>query len=191
MYQNNNFHTYPYRYGAYGNNTCGMQPCPYWINSLMQTANPSPHVGSLQTRNTTRINLRDYGPQPLVINMDDAAEQNNAFRTALWTGDHLQVTLMSLNPGEDIGLEVHPDVDQFIRIEEGRGRVVMGSMENQMDIEENVSDDYVIIIPAGTWHNLTNTGNSVLKLFSIYAPPAHPQGTVHATKQDAMEAEMM
>ena len=91
---------------------------------------------------------------------------------------------MSLNVGEDIGLEMHPDVDQFIRVEEGRGLVEMGDERNNLDFQRNVYDDYIIIIPAGKWHNLTNTGNIPLKLYSIYAPPEHPFGTVHVTKPE-------
>jgi mannose-6-phosphate isomerase-like protein (cupin superfamily) len=131
----------------------------------------------------------DYGPNPFVINIDEATTQNNAFRTTLWTGSHLQVTLMSINVGEDIGLEIHPDVDQFLRIEEGEGVVRMGANQNTLDFERRVSDDFAIMIPAGTWHNIINTGTEPLKLYSIYAPPHHPHGTVHETKADAEAAE--
>ncbi len=135
---------------------------------------------------TNRLVLRDYGPNPFVININEASKQNNTYRTALWTGNHLQVTLMSLNPGEDIGLEMHPNVDQFLRIEQGQGITEMGKNKDQLNFQRNVSDDSAIFIPAGTWHNLTNTGNIPLKLYSIYAPPNHPFGTVHPTKADAM-----
>lgn len=137
----------------------------------------------------SRIALTDYGSKPFVININDAAKQNNTFRTALWTGTHLQVTLMSINVGEDIGLEIHPEVDQFLRIEQGQGIVQMGKSKDHLDFERNVYDDYAIMIPAGTWHNVTNTGNIPLKLYSIYAPPNHPFGTVHPTKADAVLAE--
>jgi mannose-6-phosphate isomerase-like protein (cupin superfamily) len=130
----------------------------------------------------------DYGPEPFVVNINEAAKRNDNFRTALWTGEHLQLTLMSINVGEDIGLECHPDVDQFIRIEEGEGLVLMGKNKNRLDFRANVSDDFALIIPAGTWHNLINTGCSPLKLYSIYAPPQHPWGTIHKTKADAEEA---
>lgn len=135
------------------------------------------------------IELRDYGPNPFVINIEEAAKQNNTFRTALWTGRHLQLTLMSIGVHEDIGLEIHPNLDQFIRIEEGQGIVRMGKSRNNLDFERRVSDDFAFIIPAGTWHNLINTGNTPIKLYSIYAPPQHPHGTVHETKKDAMAAE--
>ncbi len=129
--------------------------------------------------------IRDYGPEPFVININEATMQNNNFRTALWTGKRLQVTLMSINVGESIGLEMHPDVDQFIRIEQGYGLVQMGNDKNNLNFERKVYDDFAIIIPAGKWHNLTNIGNVPIKLYSIYAPPNHPKGTIHKTKADA------
>ena len=132
------------------------------------------------------ISLTDYGSEPFVVNINEAAKQNNTYRTALWTGTHLQVTLMSINVGEDIGLEIHPNVDQFLRIEQGQGIVQMGKSKDNLNFKRNVYDDFAIMIPAGTWHNLTNTGNIPLKLYSIYAPPNHPFGTVHVTKADAI-----
>lgn len=134
------------------------------------------------------IEIKDYGPNPFVINIEEVTEQNDTYRTALWTGDHMQLVLISLNPGEDIGLEIHPDVDQFVRIEEGRGIVQMGDSEDNLNFEEIVGDDFIFVIPAGKWHNLTNTGNRPLKLYTIYAPAQHPHGTVHETKAEA-EAE--
>lgn len=136
-----------------------------------------------------QLKLVDYGKRPLVINIDEASKRNQTYRTALWTGDHFQVTLMSILPGEDIGLEVHPSTDQFLRIEEGQGLVQMGPSANQLDFEVMACDDYAIIVPAGTWHNITNTGPMPLKLYVIYAPPEHPYGTVHVTRADAIAAE--
>jgi mannose-6-phosphate isomerase-like protein (cupin superfamily) len=133
--------------------------------------------------------LKDYGPNPFVININDASMKNNTFRTVIWTGDHLQLTLMSINVGEDIGLENHPNLDQFLRIEEGQGVVQMGKNKQQLDFQRRVHEDSAIVVPAGTWHNLINTGNKPLKLYSIYTPPQHPPGTVHETKANAMAAE--
>ncbi|MFS0782199.1 cupin domain-containing protein [Bacillus sp. 1P06AnD] len=133
--------------------------------------------------------LNDYGKQPYVVNINEATKQNNTYRTAIWTGEHLQVTLMSLKIGEDIGLEIHPNVDQFLRIEQGQGVVQMGKTKNNLNYVQNVYDDFAIMIPAGTWHNVTNTGNTPLKLYSIYAPKQHPFGTVHETKADALATE--
>lgn len=133
--------------------------------------------------------FNDHGKKPYVVNINEVTKQNNTYRTAIWTGNHLQVTLMSLHVGEDIGLEMHPDVDQFLRLEQGHGLVRMGKRKEHLDFVREVNDDSAIFIPAGTWHNLTNTGNIPLKLYSIYAPPNHPFGTVHKTKKAAMEAE--
>lgn len=133
------------------------------------------------------IPLTDYGPCPFAVNIENATLQNNTFRTALWTGEYLQLTLMSINVGEDIGLEMHTDVDQFIRIEQGEGLVLMGDCKHNLDFQRRVYDNYAIFIPAGKWHNLINVGCKPLKLYSIYAPPEHPRGTVHQTKEDARE----
>ncbi|WP_246569958.1 cupin domain-containing protein [Lentibacillus saliphilus] len=135
------------------------------------------------------MQLKDYGGRPFVVNIEEATTENDLFRIAVWTGKHLQVTLMSINPGEDIGLEIHPDVDQFIRIEEGQGMTRMGDRKDNLTFEANVGDDDAIMVPAGKWHNIINTGNTPLKLYSIYAPPEHPFGTVHPTKADAIAAE--
>ncbi|MEA0552483.1 cupin domain-containing protein [Lysinibacillus irui] len=136
-----------------------------------------------------KIVRTDYGPEPFIVDIEEVTKQNKNYRTALWTGKNLQVTVMSLNIGEDIGLEVHPHVDQFICIEEGHGVVQMGPTKDYLNDQRYVSEDTAIMVPAGTWHNLTNTGNKPLKLYSIYAPPNHPFGTVHITKADAMAAE--
>jgi mannose-6-phosphate isomerase-like protein (cupin superfamily) len=142
-----------------------------------------------EIENDITINIKDSGPKPFVININEATKQNDTFRTALWTGRHLQLTLMSINVGEDIGLEMHPELDQFIRIEEGQGLVKMGDRKDRLNFQANVEDDFAFIIPAGTWHNLINTSSIPLKLYSIYAPPQHPFGTVHETKADAEAAE--
>jgi mannose-6-phosphate isomerase-like protein (cupin superfamily) len=128
------------------------------------------------------VPLKDYGPAPFVIDIDEATKRNKNYRTTLWTGNHLQLTLMSIRVGEDIGVEVHPVIDQFIRVEEGQGIAEMGPTKNNLNYRRNVSDGSAIFVPAGTWHNVVNTGNKPLKLYSIYAPPQHPHGTVHATK---------
>lgn len=144
---------------------------------------------SLHASANQGIQLKEHGREPFVFNIENATEQNDNFRTALWTGDHLQLTLMSLDVGEDIGVESHPNLDQFIRVENGQGIVRMGDEKDNMNFQENVKEDYAIIIPAGKWHNIINTGNEPMKMYSIYAPTKHPYGTVHKTKQDAEEAE--
>ena len=129
--------------------------------------------------------VRDFGPKPLVFNIDHATKMNQNFRTTLWTGTHLQLTLMSIPVRGEIGVEMHADVDQFIRIESGLAKVFMGGGRNALREEATVNGNYAIIIPAGTWHNIVNIGNRPLKLYSLYAPPNHPFDTVHKTKADA------
>ena len=129
--------------------------------------------------------IRDYGREAFVFNIRHATEMNKNFRTTLWTGRDMQLTLMSIPVGSDIGIEMHDDVDQFIRIESGKAKVYMGSCRNDLKEIGCVNGNYAIIIPAGTWHNIVNTGSRPLKLYSLYAPPKHPFGTVHRTKADA------
>ena len=133
------------------------------------------------------MDTRDYGPEPHVVDIEEVTEDNSNYRTSHWTGSYVQVTLMSIPPGGDIGLEVHPDNDQFLRLEQGEGRCQMGLAEDELTFDEQVSDDWAIFVPAGTWHNVTNTGDEDLRLYAIYGPPHHPHGTVHATKADAEE----
>ena len=188
-------------------NSYNMYPYPYYANMPMYNLGfpnqlPNQYIpltGEMEydstfnllrsSEDTDLIQLKDYGPQPFVININEASKQNNTFRTALWTGEHLQVTLMSIDVNDDIGLEIHPDIDQFIRIEEGQGLVKMGPSKDKLDFEEKAYDDSAIMIPAGTWHNIINTGNKPLKVYAIYAPPQHPHGTVHKTKADAEATE--
>lgn len=129
----------------------------------------------------------DFGPNPFVIDIKKAALQNDNFRSSLWTGDHLQITLMNIPFKGGIGLEVHPDLDQYLRIEEGLGLVQLGTDQFSMDTQYLVFEDYGIFIPAGIWHNILNIGNKPLKLTSVYAPPHYPWGTTHPTKADSME----
>lgn len=187
MYNVYNPYPYPYPYPypcpCYGNvpmyNPYNMQssyhPYYYWNNPPL----PQPHSPK------ELIELKDYGPEPFVVNLDEATKQNHYFRLALWTGHHLQLTLMSIGVGEEIGLEMHPHVDQFLSIVEGQGLVKMGDKKNHLDFQKRVHEGYAIFVPAGKWHNLINTGHTPLKLYSIYAPPEHPHGTVHKTKEDA------
>ena len=131
----------------------------------------------------------DEGPNPFVIDIEKATLDNETFRTALWTGENLQMTVMQIDVGGDIGLEVHPDGDQFLRVEAGRARVQMGPSKDDLSFDREVSDDWVILVPAGSWHNVTNIGDRPLKLYVLYAPPEHPRGTVHQTREEADEAE--
>jgi mannose-6-phosphate isomerase-like protein (cupin superfamily) len=127
----------------------------------------------------------DAGNEPFVVDIEDATLSNENYRTTLWTGAHLQMTVMNIEPGRDIGLEVHEHGDQFIRVETGKARVQMGPSEHDLPFEREVEDDWVILVPAGMWHNVVNIGDGPLKVYALYAPPEHPHGTVHATKADA------
>lgn len=124
-----------------------------------------------------------------VGDIEKATLANATFRTVLFTGSNLQLTVMRLGPGEEIGLEMHDHVDQFIRVEEGQARVTFGPSAEEVADVHTVEDDWAVIIPAGTWHNVINVGDGELKLYSLYSPPEHPDGTVHATKADADAAE--
>ena len=121
--------------------------------------------------------------------IEKATLDNETFRTVVHTGRRMQLTVMSLRPGEEIGVEVHPDLDQFIRVEEGQAEVRMGRSRDDLSDSHQLEDDWAVIIPGGTWHNVVNRGSTTLKLYSIYAPPEHPDGTVHPTKADADAAE--
>ena len=132
---------------------------------------------------------KDTGPAPFVVDIEALTLANENFRTAVWTGEYFQMTLMTIPIGGEVGLEVHPDTDQFLRLEQGKAKVRMGAAEDRLDKEWNAADDWSIIVPAGTWHNIINVGDEPLKLYSIYAPPHHAHGTVHRTHAEAMAAE--
>ena len=134
------------------------------------------------------MNIIDNGPAPTVTNIETATVKNTNYRTTLWTGKNLQITLMSIDPGHDIGLEVHDTNDQFLRIEQGQATVSMGPTKDQLNSWQASSND-AVIVPAGTWHNLVSSGDVPLKVYSIYAPPKHPHGTVHVTKAEADKSE--
>lgn len=131
----------------------------------------------------------DYGSEPYVVDIENLTEENELFRIAKWTGKFMQMTVMCIQPGDDVGLEMHEDRDQFLRVEEGCGRAVMGPSENNLSDEWEIGDDWAVFVPAGTWHNIINTGDKPLKVYSIYSPGEHPKDTVHATRADADKAE--
>ena len=125
---------------------------------------------------------QDQGTKPWVVNIEELTTSNQNFRTTWWTGKQLQMTVMSIQPGEDVGLEVHQKGDQFIRVEEGTARVQMGTSKTNLSYDKTVGDDWAIFIPEGHWHNISNAGNEELKVYVLYAPPEHPAGTIHPTK---------
>jgi mannose-6-phosphate isomerase-like protein (cupin superfamily) len=119
-----------------------------------------------------------------VDNIEERTKENSSFRKVLYTGTHMQLVAMSLKPGEDIGEEIHDHVDQFFRVEQGVAKVVIDGEEH------TVEEEMVIIVPAGAKHNVINTSETEdLKLYTIYAPANHPEGTEHVTREEAMEAE--
>ena len=125
------------------------------------------------------INLKGY-----VGKIEEITLANTYFRQVLYTGAHAQLVIMSLKPGEEIGMEVHSQVDQFFRFEKGQGKVIIDGEE------ATVSDGYSVIVPAGSQHNVINISQTDdLKLYTIYSPPNHPDGTIHKTKEEAMAAE--
>jgi mannose-6-phosphate isomerase-like protein (cupin superfamily) len=118
-------------------------------------------------------------------NIEQQTVENSYFRKVLYTGKHLQLVVMSLRGGEEIGNEVHPDVDQFFRIEEGEARFVLNNHEEQL-----AKDGDAVVVPAGTWHNvINNSATEPLKLYTVYTPPQHPDGTIHKNKAEADAAE--
>jgi len=119
-----------------------------------------------------------------VDNIEEKTLANSFFREVLFTGKYCQLVVMSLLPNEDIGMEVHPTVDQFFRVEKGQGKVVMNGEEHE------IKDGSAIIVPAGTEHNVINTSSTeALKLYTIYSPPNHPDKKIHKTKAEAMADE--
>lgn len=120
----------------------------------------------------------------LVMNIHDKSMQNQDYRQVVWTGCFMQMTVMCIPVCSDIGTEIHEDTDQIIRIEQGKGSVRMGHCPNELCFRRNVCEGDVIFVPAGTWHNVINTGGAPLKLSSIYTPPHHPRGAFQKTKAD-------
>jgi mannose-6-phosphate isomerase-like protein (cupin superfamily) len=118
-----------------------------------------------------------------VNDIEDMTEKNLNFRRVLYTGKQLQLVLMSIKPGEDIGEELHPDRDQFFRVEKGKGEVWIDGQRTKIE------SDFGIVVPAGARHNIKNTGDKPLKLYTLYGPPEHADGTVHVTKAEAMASK--
>ncbi len=119
------------------------------------------------------------------INLEEATKENDNFRKVLFTSGHLQLVLMTLQPGDEIGLETHKDHDQFIRVEAGEGKAIIDNDEFFL------RDGSAVVIPAGNEHNIINIGTESLKLYTLYSPAEHPDGTVHMTKSEADEYEKL
>jgi mannose-6-phosphate isomerase-like protein (cupin superfamily) len=130
------------------------------------------------------MTVKDIGPKPQSFDLEQETRDNENYRTVAWSGRYLQVTLMSIPVGKDIGLEVHPDTDQFLRLDAGRGRCQMGPSKDQLTFDQEVSDGWCILVPAGMWHNVTNLGDEPMQLYAIYAPAHHKPGKIHKTAED-------
>jgi mannose-6-phosphate isomerase-like protein (cupin superfamily) len=135
------------------------------------------------------MTVNDIGPQPAAFDLETATTQNTNYRTVRWTGRYLQVTLMSIPVGESIGLEMHPDTDQFLRLDAGRGKAQMGPGRDELTFEQDVTDGWCVLVPAGTWHNVTNTGDEPMRLYAVYAPVHHAATLVQPTAADAERDE--
>ena len=129
--------------------------------------------------------VTDNGPRPNAFDIETETRANDTYRTVAWTGKYLQVTLMSIPPGESIGLEAHPETDQFLRLDSGQGRCVMGPAKDDLSFTQDVSDGWAIQVPAGTWHDVINTGEEPMRLYAVYAPTHHAQGIVQDTAEQA------
>lgn len=131
------------------------------------------------------MTIKDIGPQPHSFDLEHETLGNESYRNVVWSGRYLQVTLMSIPVGKDIGLEAHPETDQFLRLDAGRGRVQMGPTRDQLMLDKEVRDGWCVLVPAGTWHNITNIGDEPMQLYAIYAPAHHKPGKIHETVAEA------
>ena len=127
--------------------------------------------------------MRDRGNEPIVFDIRKEAFMTPDFRTALWTGGNLQLTVMTIPKGEEIGVEMHESLDQLIGVISGAGEVSFGNRENYLAPPIPLDAHSVVLVPAGTYHNVKNVGNTPLKLYSVYAPRAHKFGTVEKSKE--------
>ena len=132
---------------------------------------------------------KDFGEKTNIINIRKETMANDNFRKAIWTGKHLQITVMSIPVGGEIGLEMHDNLDQFIKLESGCAGVYMGDSKQNLKYIGKINANYGVVIPAGSWHNIINACACPLKVYSIYAPPQHPPCVVHKTKLDSDLAE--
>jgi len=157
--------------------------------SCVNTTNETSMTADAETEIVHSINYNeDLGGKPWVLDVENATLANDNYRVANWTGQYMQLVFMTLKPGEVIDLEMHDGHDQFIRIEQGEARVLMGETEDNLSFDEMVSDDWAILIPAGYWHKIENVGSTDLKVYTLYGPAEHQMGTIHKTHAEAEEA---
>lgn len=135
------------------------------------------------------MTVKDVGPGPSSFDLETATTENTNYRTVAWSGRFLQVTLMSIPVGESIGLEAHPETDQFLRLDAGQGKARMGRAKDELTFEQDVTDGWCVLVPAGTWHDVINTGDEPMRLYAVYAPVHHASGKVQASSEDAERDE--
>ena len=133
--------------------------------------------------------MKDIGPKPESFDLEQATRENRSYRSVAWSGRYLQVTLMSIPVGGEIGLEMHPETDQFLRLDAGRGRVQIGTAKDRLSFDKEVSDGWCVLIPAGAWHNVKNVGDEPMQVYAIYAPAHHEPGKIHTTAAEAAADE--
>ena len=131
------------------------------------------------------MSIEDVGPRPQAFDLESETLENADYRTVAWSGKYLQVTLMSIPVGGEIGLEQHPETDQFIRLDSGRGRAQLGPSKDELTFDQEVTDGWCVLVPAGSWHNVTNVGGEPMQLYTVYAPQHHAPGKVQHTKEIA------
>ena len=136
-------------------------------------------------KNPDKYEPKDHGPEPYTLDLAELAKTSKNFREAVWTGDLLQLVLMSLKPQEEIGLEKHDDTDHFFYVVEGTGIIQMGEEDTNIKYSKSIAPGSGIFVPKGEWHNIINDGSKPLKILVLYAPPHHEHGTVHKTKAEA------
>ena len=158
------------------------------LSSLPMTAfadgAKKPNRNKSDSSHSSSCEIKDHGPEPYTLKLDELANSNTNFRAAVWTGDLLQLTIMSIEPHSEIGLEEHSDTDHFFYIVEGTGLVQMGAKDAKLN-KKDIGPGSGIFVPKGKWHNIINNGSNPLKVLVVYAPPQHDHGTVHKTKAEA------
>ena len=160
---------------------CAVNWSPNHLIPVNAPSSRAPKTWFEEFRHGSIADIKDIVPQPQSFDIERATKENTNYRSVAWSGRYLQVTLMSIPAGGDIGLEVHPETDQFLRLDAGSGRVQMGAAKDKLTFEKEVSDGWCVLVPAGTWHNITNIGATPMQVYAIYAPAHHTPGKVQAT----------
>ena len=132
-----------------------------------------------------RKESQDFGGKPCLIDVRNEVLSNQNFRKVIWTGEYLQATVMCIPAGGEIGLEMHDDLDQLVKVESGCANVYVGECKHHVKCLGKINSNYAVLIPAGTWHNIINACSCPLKVYTVYAPPNHAVGTIHKTKLDS------